>query len=262
MCVAALLGVRKRPNCKALGQLPHERLSFSRGTGSLHCCYAVFRGLLFTVTGDSPAPATAFQEKASTMQTVTRLCVALPLALLLIACLSVARAAEEEEAKEEPGNEGDDSFSRSLRWEGRREEELEEEHQQDSLSLLLVVFLLGLVVITVWIFKMKRFRILHETGFSLIYGKLSTKIRHFQVSKQKPTGTGTKERGCCRGAELVSGARVKLAKFMNQKLKGKVTNGHHRESRSSCSLDFGGNLIIRGHLTCHRVQRACRGDCP
>lgn len=68
-------------------------------------------------------------------------------------------------------DEDEDPLTRSLHWEGWVEEQLEEAHQKDSLSLLLAVGLMVLVVLTIWIFKMKRCRVMHETGFSLVYGK-------------------------------------------------------------------------------------------
>ena len=43
-------------------------------------------------------------------------------------------------------------------------------HRKDSEALLLILLLLFLTVVTIWIFKVNRFRILHETGLSMLYG--------------------------------------------------------------------------------------------
>ena len=43
-------------------------------------------------------------------------------------------------------------------------------HVVDSLDLLLYVCLLTLTIVTVWVFKQRRFRYLHESGLAIAYG--------------------------------------------------------------------------------------------
>ena len=44
------------------------------------------------------------------------------------------------------------------------------DHKVDTLNLLMLVALLIIAILTIWLFKRKRIRYIHETGLAVIYG--------------------------------------------------------------------------------------------
>ncbi|XP_056459667.1 sodium/hydrogen exchanger 7 [Gadus chalcogrammus] len=61
------------------------------------------------------------------------------------------------------------------------DKEAEESHRQDSVNLLTFILLLTLTILTIWLFKHRRVRFLHETGLAMIYGLLVGVILRYGI---------------------------------------------------------------------------------
>ncbi|XP_068599234.1 sodium/hydrogen exchanger 7 isoform X1 [Brachionichthys hirsutus] len=103
------------------------------------------------------------------------------------------------------------------------EKEAEESHRQDSVNLLTFIFLLTLTILTIWLFKHRRVRFLHETGLAMIYGLLVGVILRYGIPAtsyhNKPPPSCTLSEGPVSTLLLnVSG------KFFEYALKGEINS--------------------------------------
>ncbi|XP_069799247.1 sodium/hydrogen exchanger 6 [Dendropsophus ebraccatus] len=61
------------------------------------------------------------------------------------------------------------------------EKQVEAIHRLDSTNLLIFILLLTLTILTIWLFKHRRFRFLHETGLAMIYGVIVGVVLRYGV---------------------------------------------------------------------------------
>uniref|UniRef100_A0AAY4EFK3 Sodium/hydrogen exchanger n=1 Tax=Denticeps clupeoides TaxID=299321 RepID=A0AAY4EFK3_9TELE len=118
------------------------------------------------------------------------------------------------------GANGEDSAMEEL----ATEKEAEESHRQDSVNLLTFILLLTLTILTIWLFKHRRVRFLHETGLAMIYGLLVGVILRYGIPStsyhnKNPPSCALKEGPVSTLLLNVSG------KFFEYTLKGEI-NSH------------------------------------
>ncbi|XP_034461608.1 sodium/hydrogen exchanger 6-like [Hippoglossus hippoglossus] len=102
----------------------------------------------------------------------------------------------------------------------------EESHRQDSANLLIFIMLLTLTILTIWLFKHRRFRFLHETGLAMIYGVLVGVILRFGV--HVPQSMNDTVLSCAVNASPATLLVNVSGRFYEYTLKGEVSRskGH------------------------------------
>ncbi|XP_070317926.1 sodium/hydrogen exchanger 7 isoform X2 [Odocoileus virginianus] len=144
---------------------------------------------------------------------------ALPPRLLLLPLL-LGRGLRGAAAASSSGAAAEDS---SAMEELATEKEAEESHRQDSVSLLTFILLLTLTILTIWLFKHRRVRFLHETGLAMIYGLIVGVILRYGTTA---TSGHDKSLSCTQEDRAFSTLLVNVSgKFFEYTLKGEISPG-------------------------------------
>uniref|UniRef100_A0A8C7ZSG0 Sodium/hydrogen exchanger n=1 Tax=Oryzias sinensis TaxID=183150 RepID=A0A8C7ZSG0_9TELE len=99
----------------------------------------------------------------------------------------------------------------------------EESHRQDSANLLIFILLLTLTILTIWLFKHRRFRFLHETGLAMIYGLLVGVILRYGV--HVPESISNVTLSCAVNASPATLLVNVSGRFYEYTLKGEIRQG-------------------------------------
>ncbi|KAJ3587879.1 hypothetical protein NHX12_011474 [Muraenolepis orangiensis] len=131
-------------------------------------------------------------------------------ALLLVSlsvCICVCRASSPQE---------DSSMENIV-----TEKKAEESHRQDSADLLIFIMLLTLTILTIWLFKHRRFRFLHETGLAMIYGVLVGVVLRYAIHVPRDISAATLS--CHVNASPATLLVNITGKFYEYTLKGEIS---------------------------------------
>uniref|UniRef100_A0A8C4SLV6 Sodium/hydrogen exchanger n=1 Tax=Erpetoichthys calabaricus TaxID=27687 RepID=A0A8C4SLV6_ERPCA len=101
------------------------------------------------------------------------------------------------------------------------EKEAEESHRQDSANLLIFIMLLTLTILTIWLFKHRRFRFLHETGLAMIYGLLVGVVLRYGI--HVPRDINNKTLSCQLNNSPATFLVNVSGKFYEYTLKGEIS---------------------------------------